>query len=238
MQVNCPSCQTTLRLTSAPPAGALITCPKCGTKFRLGGSAAPVAAGSDTGPADEPGESAPQVRKKKKKSGTGKRQDSFAGFAVKAGVAIVGLAVLIVLGYIGIHWMSNSAAAAGEFSKKMSGWEENLKVAASQYMTEWQQDPDKGKVMERTLARVGFVRDQMRKVDPPSDGKAWYDALDRVAQGLEKFFRDLDQLRSMPQDEALQAGRSLGAKWQEQITRLQAEIDAAKKAFNEKHGLK
>jgi hypothetical protein len=106
IRVRCPKCEHSLRFADGE-AGAAVSCPECGGKFRLRASAAPSAAASavakqteddpdeDRAADDpEPAEAAPRKKKRKKKNKkvAAKEVNPLHVLLVVAGVLVVGLA--------------------------------------------------------------------------------------------------------------------------------------------------
>jgi hypothetical protein len=230
MKLTCPTCHAQLQLGTTVASNQVGQCPKCGAKIRL----APAA----RDPTDDSSTQRETVHVKKQKHTRGKRDESFLRFALKAFLSILGLALLIIGGYIAVRQFSMASARVEDFNKKLSGMESRIKSWASKYLSEIEQGKDRVRALEYARAGVGTVWDALRKLEPPRNGQAWHDVMSHLIQRTEVYFNEMDKYKTATADEAIQAARIANEKLNADLHKMQSEVDQARRAFQETHGLK
>jgi hypothetical protein len=232
MKFTCPTCQAQLQIANSVAPNQVVQCSKCGGKIRL---ATPSSAGDDSSNRREP------VHIKKKKASKSRRNESVFGFAVKAILGILGLAVLIVAGFFAYERYFPAPAYPKEFTNKLHGLYGGLKSPLQQLSRKWGKETEQGtdhwKELEGTRARVNIVKNAMRQVEPPSDGRVWHAALSKMVERADALLTELERLKTQPKDEATAKGRQLLDQFDKELPQLDAEVLAAKQQYMAAHNL-
>jgi hypothetical protein len=171
------------------------------------------------------------------------RQPSFLRFLLKASAPIIGLAVLMVLGYIGLRMLSRSEPAPNEAGTRGSAPAVPPSIAAfTQQVIAIEQrvvrllnnvEKDDGEDVPKT---VSTALSDLRKVNPPEDGRALYDALAAILECYDRLYnREYTRVIALPEDQQEKAWADANSKVEPEVRRLHGAYTEARRAFRLKH---
>jgi hypothetical protein len=195
---------------------------------------------------EEPGEPAEPFKKKKKRKRFRRSSDGGPSFWTSPGakliiagvflVALLGAGYFFGVGKLGFLGRKSSLA---DFNNELVTSVNRFQMAAMPLQNQMNNPQEIIRGLAKLKDSLATTLDEVRSISPPSQGKAFYDAVLRFLERCDKFINsEIPQVEGLMRNGRAQEAGQLLMEGGMEIQRLENEYITAQKEFAKKHGFK